>query len=183
MSLPQARINQFRAAVVTTIKTAMPALRECETQFGRLNLEELQTSSIPAPAVRVALLKVRPLAQPSGKLDLQLSCAAFVAAEGRDRDAAAWSMAEGMAVLLQSTQMWGLSKISIPSEIEIQPLLTIGALRRGVAIIAIEWSQSLREVGNDVFDDNKYLLTELYVNGDEIELTSPADDDGGDNAP
>lgn len=174
-----ARINQFRDAVVATIKVVMPQLRECDSQFGRLNLEELQASSFPAPAVRVAILKVTPARQPSGRIDARLSCAAFVAAEGKDRDAAAWAMAEALALTLAKTQMWGLSKLSTPEAIEIQPLLTVGALRRGVAIIAIEWQQNLRELGDTIFDDSGALLTELYVNGEAVDLSSPVGGDDG----
>ncbi|MHA7881721.1 hypothetical protein [Nitratireductor rhodophyticola] len=167
MSNAAARINAFRAAVVTTVKTAMPALRQCEEQFGRFNLDDLETNIIPSPAVRIAVLKAGISDQAGGEVEANLSCAAFIITDGRERDAQAWTIAEALVVLLHSAQIWGLTKLGAPEKVEIQPLVTVKLKQRGAAIIAVEWTQRLRNLGEGIFDDEQHLLTELYVN-DEL---------------
>ncbi|UWF58463.1 hypothetical protein [Brucella sp. 2716] len=98
MSKRQSRINEFRAAVVDTIKKALPELRECESQFGRFNLDELETTSIRTPGVRVGLLHGKLKHTGSGQAEGTMSCAAFVVTEGKDRDEQAWAIAEAIAV-------------------------------------------------------------------------------------
>lgn len=177
MTNPAARINAFRAAVVTAVKTAMPALRQCEEQFGRFNLEDLETNIISSPAVRIAVLKAKMNDQAGGEIAASLSCSAFIITDGRERDAQAWTIAEALIVLLHSSQMWGLTKLGAPTKVEIQPLVTVKLKRRGAAIIAVEWTQKLRNLGTGIFDDEQHLLTELYVNDEEW----PLEADGGPN--
>ncbi|MEC9247320.1 MAG: hypothetical protein VYB05_21380 [Pseudomonadota bacterium] len=167
MTNPSARINAFRAAVVAEVKTAMPALRQCEEQFGRFNLDDLETNVIPSPAVRIAVLKAAMNDQAGGEVEANLSCAAFIITDGRERDAEAWTIAEALVVLLHSAQMWGLTKLGAPEKVEIQPLVTVKLKQRGAAIMAVEWTQRLRNLGEGIFDDEQHLLTELYVNNEQ----------------
>jgi hypothetical protein len=164
-----ARLNLFRQAVVTSVRTALPQLRHCESQFGRFDLDELATSSLPSPAVRVAILKARARPQPSGEQEARLSCAAFIVVDGRDRDERAWTIAEAIAVLLHSGQMFGLLQLGVPDEVEIQPLLAMNLRQRGVSIIAVEWKQDLRRLGDGIFDAAGHVVTGLYVGDEEIE--------------
>jgi hypothetical protein len=175
---PIARVNAYRTAVVATIRAAMPDLRECEEQFGRFNLDELETISVRCPAVRVAVLEARAMPMPNGQVAARLSCAAFAISEGRDRDAAAWTMAEAIAVLLQPAQLFGLTRLGAPEALRIQPIITARVKARGVAIIAVEWTQELRELGTAIFDDDGVLLEELYVNDELVDL-----DDGEEAGP
>lgn len=168
-----ARINAFRAAVVATFATAMPELSECAEQFGRFNLDELETNSIRAPAVRVAVLQADMPQKPAGDREAVLSCAAFVITDGKDRDKAAWTLAEAIAVLLASNQMFGLLKVGVPDAAKIQPVITANIKARGVAIIAVEWSQTVRQLGDVIFDQDGRLLAELYVNGQLTDITEP----------
>lgn len=175
-----ARINAFRAAVVAVFKEAMPQLRECEAQFGRFDLDALERNMVRAPAVRVAVLRARPANQPSAEISADLSCAAFIVTEGPDRDTSAWTIAEAIAVTLHSAQLFGLTRLGVPREVDIQPLLAIDIKRRGVAIIAVEWRQELRCLGDTIFDDEKHLLEELYVNEDLWKLGEPEPPGDGD---
>lgn len=164
-----ARINAYRAAVVATIAAAMPALRECEEQFGRFDLDELETTMVRAPAVRVAVLKARAAPQASAETEAGLSCAAFVVTEGRDRDRHAWTIAEAIAVLLHSAQLFGLTRLGPPSRVEIQPLVALKVKQKGVAIIAVEWQQDLRRLGEAIFDEAGHVIEALYLGDQAIE--------------
>lgn len=165
-----ARVNAYRAAVVATVRTAMPDLRECAEQFGRFDLGELETNSVWPPAVRIAVLnaKVKPAA--AGQPDADLTCAAFVITEGKDRDRQAWAIAEAIAVLLHPGQLFGVFKMGGPTQVQIQPVISAKVKAKAVSIIAVEWRQELRQLGDAIFDDEKHLLTELYVNGAEVDV-------------
>jgi hypothetical protein len=169
MSDAIARINEYRAAVVAAVSTAMPFLRECEEQFGRFNLDELERESVKTPAVRVAVLKAKVTNAASGHADAMLSCAAFVITDGKDRDAAGWTIAEAVAVLLHSSQLFGLTRLGAPSGVEIMPALTVKLKQRAVSLIAVEWNQEVRQLGATIFDEG-HVLEELYVNDEEVDL-------------
>jgi hypothetical protein len=169
------RINTFRNAVIAAIRATLPAARTIEPQFGRFDLDELGRTSFKAPAIRVAVLMGKVPATPSGQNEASLQCAAFVVTDGKDRDEAGWDMAEAIATLLHSGQMWGLTKLSAPDRVSIQPVVSASIRDRGVAIIAVEWSQAVRNLGANLFDEQGVLLEELYVNGEEIELPGGTD--------
>ncbi len=169
MSAPQSRINQFRGAVVATIKKALPELRECESQFGRFNLDELETTSVRAPAVRVGILQAKLKPAASGHAEGTLTCAAFVITEGKDRDDSAWVMAEAVAVSLHTSQMFGLVKLSTPQGVSIQPVISAAIKSRGISIIAVEWTQEIHQLGQGIFNDSGVVIPELYINDEKIE--------------
>ena len=162
------RINTFRTAVINRFKTMMPAAKTVEAQFGRFDLDELERTMLRCPAVRVAALlgKVSPAASGQGEAELQ--CAAFIVTEGKDRDETGWTMAEAIATLMHSGQLWGLTRLGAPDKVKIQPVVSASIRDRGVAIIAVEWSQTLRSLGENIFDEAGVLLEELYVNGVQV---------------
>lgn len=168
--MTQTRINDFRLAVVTTIKIILPALRSCEEQFGRFNLEDLETTSVAAPGVRVAVLDADIKVAASGQCDVSLRCAAFIIADGRDRDVAAWAMAEALAISMAPTQRWGLVSILPPTGVRIQPVVSGTFKRRAVTLLAVEWKQDLLALGDNIFDAQGALIEGLYLNGDLLEL-------------
>ncbi|MCT6839224.1 MAG: hypothetical protein M3036_16405, partial [Bifidobacteriales bacterium] len=170
MTVPIARINAYRQAVVRTIKATMPALRECETQFGRFNLEELETTNIKTPAVRFGVLSAKVKPEPDGHSEAVLSCAAFVVTEGKDRDEHAWAIAEAISVLLHSGQLFGMTKLSAPAATQILPVVTGKLKTRGVSIIAVEWSQQLRQIGQGIFDADKVLVEAVYLNNELVDV-------------
>lgn len=172
-----ARINQFRAAVVAAIGAAMPALRSCEEQFGRFDLDELERTVIPSPAVRVAVLKakVRPLS--TGSAEATLSCAAFIVVDGKDRDGHAWAMAEAIATLLHPGQLWGIIQLEAPQAVEIQPVLGLKLRQRAVAIIAVEWTQVLRRLGAEIFGADGVVVEGLYLGEELVAAPAPPEDE------
>lgn len=173
------RIETFRTAVINRIKVIAPALKTAEPQFGRFDLDELERTSLRCPAVRLSILKAPLKAEHNSQITAELHCVAFVITDGKDKDQAGWAIAEAIASELHPGQLWGLVKLGGPERAEIQPVVS-GQLRdRGVSIIAVEWQQSLRHLGLDIFDETGVLLSELYVNGEEIALPSVADGGAG----
>ncbi|ELT49066.1 hypothetical protein [Brucella intermedia] len=170
MTKRQSRINEFRAAVVETIKKALPELRECESQFGRFNLDELETTSIRPPAVRVGLLHGKLKHTGAGQAEGTMSCAAFVVTDGKDRDDTAWTIAEAVAVSLHTSQLFGLVKLGAPQGVSIQPVISAAIKSRGVSIIAVEWTQALHQLGQNIFDQDGVVPSELYINDELIEV-------------
>lgn len=164
-----ARVNAYRAAVVATVKAAMPDLRECAEQFGRFDLGELETNSVRQPAVRVAVLNAKVKTAAAGQVDADLTCAAFIVTEGKDRDRQAWTIAEAIAVLLNPSQLFGIFKMGSPTQVQIQPVISAKVKARAVSIIAVEWRQELRQLGDNIWDQG-HVLRELYVNGDAVDL-------------
>lgn len=169
MSKRQSRINEFRAAVVETIRKALPELRECESQFGRFNLDELETTSVKAPAVRVGLLQGKLKHVASGQAEGTMSCAAFVVTEGKERDEQAWTIAEAVAVSLHTSQLFGIVKLGAPQAVSIQPVISASVKTRGISIIAVEWTQELKQLGQNIFDKDGVVPSELYINGELVE--------------
>lgn len=168
------RINAYRQAVVSKLDASMPELAECKEQFGRFNLEDLDKAIIKCPAVRFAVLSAKLPAEPSAQPSAALSCAAFVITEGKDRDAQGWSIAEAVAVIAgNNAQLWGLVQLGAPTQLAITPVITGIVKNRNVSIMAVEFRQELRQLGVGIWDDEKHLLKELYVNDQAVDLVEP----------
>lgn len=167
------RINAYRTAVIATVQTAMPELKNADVLFGRFNIDDLKQNSFKTPSVQFGVLSCR-IERQANNIDAKLGCAAFAVTDGKDRDAAAWTIAEAIAVLLKPSQLFGINNMSAPEAMKITPMVSGDLRTRGVAVIAVEWTQTLRNVGPDVFDDEGHLITELYINDEAV----PADDEG-----
>lgn len=166
------RINTFRSAVRDHIKALLPALRSCEIQFGRFDIDALDRFSVRAPSVRVAVLSSESTQEAADRKSAMLKCAAFAITEGRDHEESAWTIAEAIFTDLSPAQMFGLLQLSGPSSVRITPIVTGDLKNRAVSIIAVEWSQTLRHLGEGIFTDEGHVVAELYINGEEQE---PAD--------
>lgn len=166
------RINTYRAAVRDEIKRILPDLKSCEIQFGRFDIDALDKMIIKAPSVRVAVLVADGTPEASDRISGDLSCAAFVITEGKNHEEAAWDIAEAIFTLLGPKQMWGMVKLSGTSKSRIQPIVTGDLKMRTVSIIAVEWKQELRHLGEGVFNKEGYAVSELYIN-DELQDMSP----------
>ena len=161
------RINTFRTAIAETIKAAMPALKECEPQLGRFDLDELERGSIKTPAIRVGVLMGRLESRSNDTSSALFDCAAFAITDGKGRDAAAWNMAEAVAELLRRNQRWGLQDIGVPESLRIGAIVTGQFKSRGISVVAVDWKQKLNKIGAGiVFDDEGVVYEELYINGE-----------------
>lgn len=168
MTQPVARINEFRAAVVATYKATFGGeLRSVEEQFGRFNLEELERNSIAAPALRFAVLESPLEQQGDGTFHAKLRVAAFLIAEGKAADSAAWALAEVAALKLPS-QRWGIQRLQAPERATIQPVISGGLKTRQVAVMAVEWRQTLVALGASVFDAAGVVIDGVLLNGEHL---------------
>lgn len=163
------RINNYRTAVIRSFEKLLPKLREHKPQFGRFNLDELETGNIRVPALRFGVLTAKVRHVPNGQSEADMNCAAFVITEGNQRDEEAWAISEAIVVHLNSSQMFGLTQITVPSDMAILPVVTGKLKAKGISIIAVEWKQTLRQLGQDIFDGNGHLIEGLYINDEKIE--------------
>lgn len=170
------RINQYRAAVVASLKAIMPNLRSCEEQFGRFDLEELEKTVIAAPAVRFAVLDGTMKPTATEQVDAALRCAAFIITEGKDRDTAGWAIGEAIAVTAKVGQRWDMTGVSGITDVKLAPVISANLKQRGVSIMAVEWRQDLMRLGTDIFDDQGRLLEELYINDELVDASQEVPD-------
>ncbi|EJF87179.1 hypothetical protein [Bartonella rattimassiliensis] len=162
------RINVFREAVIGSLKRALPDLRDCACQFGRFNLEELETQMLVAPAVRVAVLESRLTSVASGQQSADLHLGAFIITTGKERDIQSWLLSEAIAVLCHSGQLWGLTHLSAPRDVQIEPIISAAIKQRGVSISVVEWHQDLYHLGKDIFADAGQLKAGLIYLDNEV---------------
>lgn len=174
------RINAFRSAVIADFNSKLTGQlkpRSIEPQFGRFNLEELDRFSIKTPAIRVAVLTGDVPTVPSGEVEAELKCAAFVITEGNLREELGWMLGEAIATRMHSGQLWGIVRLSAPSKVAIRPIVSASLKDRGVAIIAVEWTQTLRGLGEGIFDQAGEVITGIEINGVPLELPTAEDGD------
>jgi hypothetical protein len=169
------RINEFRSNVLAELKRILPNLKSCEPQFGRFDLNELEREMIKAPGVRLAILRGGMEPQPDGHQEARLSCVAFIITEGKDRDESGWAIAEAIATLLHSSQLWGMLQLSAPSAVVVQPIISAAIKSRGVGVMSVEWSQTLRKLGDGLFGPDNIVLPDAYINNDPFDLTEASD--------
>ncbi|MBB4302351.1 hypothetical protein GGD81_001378 [Rhodobium orientis] len=165
MTDPESRLVAYRKAVTAGIRAALPELKTCDGIGGRFDLEEIESRSITSPAVLVGILAAPLKSEAQGTGRATLKVAAFVLTEGRSRDDTSWAIAEAIGALAvsKSTARWGLDHLALPSEVRIEPV--ISRRKRGVALVVVQWSQSLSEIGASVFDEKDVAYTELYIDG------------------
>ena len=162
------RFVQFRDAVVSQVKALLPELAECEAQFGRFVLDDLKTRSINTPGVRISIIAAPLQQRPDGSMTSTLECAAFVVCDGRDRDNASWSIAEGVGTLLHSTQRWGLQNIAPPQAPSIKPILQATDRRNGLVVIAVEWKQTLHLIGDGLIAEDGIVYEGYYITQSDV---------------
>lgn len=162
------RVDSFKAGMVLEIERIMPRLRSVEALSGRFNLDQLQERSIKAPAAFPTVLKSPFEVRADRSVWMLANCACFFVAEGRegDRDQKAWAMAAGFTSIL-ANNMFGMTQVSVPEKIEIDPLISLETRKNGVTIIAVTWRQTIKAFGEGLFGDDHVMLETLYLNGDE----------------
>ncbi len=161
------RIEAFKAGMEEAINRIMPDLKSVEVLPGRFNLDDLQDRSFRAPAAFPTVLKSNFKMSAGLQLTLVAKCACFFVAQGREdeRNKNVWAMAEAFASILPGNR-FGMFKIGSPTDIEVDPLISAKIKNKGVSVVAITWSQELHALGEGLFDDNKVVLSQFYVNGE-----------------
>ncbi|HOV03867.1 MAG TPA: hypothetical protein PLJ34_10575 [Hyphomicrobiales bacterium] len=165
------RINTYRAAVPATLRPLMPALKTCEAQLGRFDLDRLEKTSLRTPAVLVGILAAPLKVNANATSSVFIEVAAFAVTGGPEakRDDAAWAIAEVIAATAHSTQRWGLDDIGEIEKVKISPVLSSALSDRGVSIVVVQWTQKLNGIGTAILEAG-VLPPEVYINDEEVSL-------------
>lgn len=164
----QSRVDQLKQGMVGEIKRIMPKLRDVEALGGRFNLDHLKERSFKAPAAFPTVLKSDYNIRADRTLWMMANCACFFVTEGRQdaRENACWAMAEGFAKIL-TNNTFGQPYVGAPESVSVDPLMSANVRAKGVAIIAITWKQTIKQIGSTLFDDDGVMLEALYLNGSD----------------
>lgn len=165
------RLFAYRDAIATTIKNAMPDLKEVSALSARFDLAQLKTSSFRTPAAFVVLLRTPLKRASNGALAAEANVAVFAVTGGKEeeREAAAFVIAEAVAVLAGVGQMWSLTHVGPVENLDIEQVHAAELDRKGVACIAVTFRQRVNAVGSSLFTDEEQVPTALYVNGELVD--------------
>nr|WP_273720730.1 MULTISPECIES: hypothetical protein [unclassified Bartonella] len=97
-----------------------------------------------------------------------LHLGAFIITTGKERDVSSWLLAEAIGVLCHSGQLWGLTHLSAPRDVSIDPIISAAIKQRGVSISVVEWHQDLHQLGQDIFCDEGQLKGGLISCDNEV---------------
>lgn len=168
MSLPHDLLATIPSRAAEAIHRALPDLRECAAMVGGFDVEELKRQSIAAPAVRVSLLAIRPLAAEAGpRRRWSASLAAFVITRDRmgiDRDTGALIITQALLGLVPENN-WAIPGVGPAERVEARVIVGRGAREITTHLSAITWSQAL------VLDDlpaGGTVPGQLYVGGEPL---------------
>ncbi|GAA5111435.1 hypothetical protein GCM10023261_15630 [Bartonella jaculi] len=110
--------------------------------------------------------RLNPMA--SGQMSADLHLGAFIITTGKERDVSSWLLAEAIAVLCHSGQLWGLTHLGAPRDVQIEPIISAAIKQRGVSISVVEWHQDLHQLGRDIFCDEGQLKSGLISLDNEV---------------
>ncbi|MEM1284948.1 MAG: hypothetical protein AAGH43_06140 [Pseudomonadota bacterium] len=151
----------LRSAIVADLRASVSDARTVEAYGGKLNLGEINRVTTRAPAILIAIVNgagSEPLANNQLRVEMLLS--AFVIAEdkrGQDRDVMALSIAEQVIARVALWSWTGIAKARQPEDVKFESLYSGDIDRRGVALLAVAWKQSL-PIGIDRFTAERDAL-------------------------
>ncbi|MBA4784128.1 MAG: hypothetical protein H2045_13030 [Rhizobiales bacterium] len=162
------RLHTYREAIASTIRTAMPALRQVESIGSRFSVAELMKRSIRAPAAFVVLLRAPLSRQPNAQLQANAKVAVFCVTTGREdeRESHAFTIAEAVAVLAETRQVWGLDRIGPANNMEIEQVLSDALDNKGVACVVAQFEQRVSGIGRDLLGEDGIVDAALYFRED-----------------
>lgn len=139
-------MSELPDIVAGKIRAVLPDLATCRGIVGRLDLDEVQRSAFPTPAVLVSRLRLdagRDLAGPQHVYRVVM--AAFVLTKdtlGLPRDVAATNIAQVILQLLPDAR-FGRADIGPAERIAEEPIVTPAIRKAGVGLTAITWEQDI----------------------------------------
>lgn len=143
MPLPLTELPEIVAA---KIKLALPDLATCKGIIGRLDLDEVQRSAYPTPAVLISRLRLDQAPSYAGPhRAYRVVVAAFVLTKdvmGLPRDVAATNIAQVILQVLPDCR-FGRSDIGPAERIAEEPIVTPAIRKSGIALTAITWEQDI----------------------------------------
>lgn len=165
-------INQVRSAIVATIAQNLPALKSCAPHGGRFDLQELQRWSMQAPAVAVSAVQIPGVANDETN-QVRVRWVAYLIvkdAPGVTRDVVALDYTEALLRLARGNT-WGLDNLQRPESLAADNLYNGQSDRKGMALWAVSWQQSVNLRHADI---SQLADFELYTGTHQV---------GGDNDP
>ena len=167
----------LRTAIVLALETEVTGATEVESYGGRLNLDEVNRVTKRTPAVLVAVVNGGSAdGRANGQLELKAQIAAFVLTEdarGNDRDAAALSVAEEVIISVAGWSWKGAGKAKMPKDVKLESLYSGKLDRRGVALLAVSWTQIV-PIGRDRFEVEREGLPD-HLNPDGLTIMGALD--------
>ena len=171
-------IQLARDAIVSAIKTALPALYTCEAHGGRFDFKELSRWSKQAPAVLVAAVSVPSIADGPTRI-AQVRWVAYLVTRDTPqatRDVAALDFAEAL-LRLGRNNTWALDNTQKPERLAAENLYSGQLDRSGMALWAVSWQQGVGLRASDIAtlaDFTLYTATHEVGDGpvaeDRVEL-------------
>jgi phage gp37-like protein len=157
-------LNDFRNAIVTTIKDLMPELRSVETHGGVFGAGELKRFATKAPGIRVALLSVDdPKPQSGGAVQWRAKCVAYVMTKNRGglkRDVAALNIVTALVAHINDHR-FGLTFVTPAKPVTARTLYSGELDKSGITLWAVQWFQTIELVS--LADEDGTIPTDLYI--------------------
>lgn len=139
-------LASLRDAIVSTIKTALPSLKTCETHGGRFDEGELARWGVNAPAVLVCCTNLGMPDFGTGGIQAPAAFVAYVITRnepGVARDVSALNIVQALNKLLVG-QSWSSNDfVTEPDAIESRNLYSTAADKKGVNLWAVTWRQTV----------------------------------------
>lgn len=173
-------IEELLNALKSRLETpALPGVRDVEISPGRFDVTEITRQSLRPPALRICFVgALRSKAQPNEQRLFDGAFSVFIITENKGRASSGANLAEQIVnrlnLWLSAAEVRGAG---VPREFRIDALYTAEIDKRGIALHAVSWVQSLR-LGHDEIDAGPRDLTVTMPGGTETELFLNGDDDG-----
>lgn len=177
-------ITQTRAAIASTINTALPQLTNVYTHGGRFTLEDLKRIAVRAPTALVACLGIADVENEGGQNVAEVQWGVFVVTAGtsqQGRDTEALTVVEAVANVVGGNS-WQDSSLSYPTSVRAENLYSPSLDAQGMALWAITWRQEIDLATTQVTDQFETLYAnydlapqdEVFEATDVIELEQPS---------
>jgi len=141
-----------RTAIVAAVKTALPAVIDCESHGGRFTPEDLKRIAQRTPAIRVGCLGIRSMeSDGAGSFDVIVVWGIFVITADKPqlpRDAGALTLVAAIVQLVPDN-IWNDTASGYPENSRADNLYSGQLESVGVALWAITWQQKITLGGTD----------------------------------
>jgi hypothetical protein len=182
------RLIALRKAATATFRLLMSDVTVKE-HLGRLDISDvIARDFINAPAVLVALTRIKTEDRLSHSRDVPVEMTAYVIAEDAalgqpprrfERDEIGYAIGDAVLSVLRSDAKarWGLDDIGYPDGQEMRPVFTMQTFEKGTAVYAVTWSQILYNC------HEPFMEMESTLSVDAITILGPGDPDPTGGAP
>ena len=136
----------IRNAIVSTIKSKIPSLREVKGHGGRFSLKEIKAIAAKSPSVRVACLGISKIEDSSMGVAADVMWGAFVICGDQrqtPRDSVALGLVAGLAAIVPNAT-WGMDdNIDGAGQVRGDNLFSRELDNAGVALWAVTWRHTV----------------------------------------